>query len=88
MPIFDYECPLCGQRTEDVLVRRSDEEVMCSTCNVRTQKLPSMPAIKSLDTSEKISASLKKRSLRHSRKNKDEAVHNYRKQIGKVKKTS
>ena len=86
MPVFDYRCPSCDMVLEGVLVRRWDDEVKCSTCNATTNKLLSMPSIKSLNTSENISASLKKRSLKHSRKNKDEAIHNYQKQIRKAKK--
>ena len=86
MPIFDYLCPECGARLYEVLVRRWDDEVRCSDCDIVAKKLPSAPALKSLDTPEKVDAALRKRSLAHSRKNKDEAISNYQKQIRKAKK--
>ena len=85
MPIFDYLCPSCGVRLEDVLVQRWDDEVRCSQCDEVTKKLPAAPIFKSLDTPEKLDASLRQRSLSHSRKNKDEAISNYQKQIRKAK---
>jgi putative FmdB family regulatory protein len=86
MPIFDYLCPSCGERMEEVLVQRWDDDVECSDCGTVTKKLPAAPTIKSLDTPEKVSAALKKRSLNHSRKNKDEAIHHYNTQVNKARK--
>jgi len=88
VPIFDYLCPQCELKLIDVLVSRYDKEVLCSECGTVTSKLPAMLAIKNLNTQEKVSAALKKRSLDHSRKNKEQALHQYKKQIVKATKGS
>tara|TARA_B100000029_G_C17300847_1_gene860601 strand:+ start:577 stop:837 length:261 start_codon:yes stop_codon:yes gene_type:complete len=86
MPIFDYKCPECETLMESKLVRRWDEEVPCESCGHITNKLPCAPSLQGLNTPEKIDAALKKRSLNHSRKNKDEALQNYAKQMGRLRK--
>jgi len=84
MPIFDYKCLECETRIDDVFVRRWDDDVLCTACESPMNKLPASPSLRSLDTSEKVNAALKKRSLAHSKKNIDEAREHAKKQLGKA----
>lgn len=36
--IYDYKCPECGHKEEDVLVKRHDEQVDCPNCKTKMQK--------------------------------------------------
>lgn len=44
MPLFDYTCPTCASRFDDVNVPDSDTVVSCSVCEVACRKEVAMPA--------------------------------------------
>lgn len=47
MPLFDYECPTCGSREEDVLVSGEPAEVLpCpNQCPEGMGRLPTVPVV-------------------------------------------
>lgn len=45
MLVFDYQCPKCNQREENVLVENATEPVTCSSCAVPMTRLDSAPHV-------------------------------------------
>ena len=39
MPIFDYKCPNCERKVNDIYVIRYDDIVICSQCKAKMSKL-------------------------------------------------
>ena len=39
MPIYDYKCPGCNRKQEDVFVHRHDSKVKCIQCHAIMKKL-------------------------------------------------
>lgn len=48
MPLFDFECPTCGSREEDVLMRTTQfDQLPCpNQCPEGMRRLPAAPAIR------------------------------------------
>ena len=84
----DFECLKCGLIQEHFYKHSERDSLRCKDCE--SDKLEvrylQFPSIKNLNTQEKVSASLKKRSLEESRKNEDRSVAAYEKAIKQVKK--
>tara|TARA_Y100000310_G_C20684349_1_gene818018 strand:+ start:1162 stop:1425 length:264 start_codon:yes stop_codon:yes gene_type:complete len=79
--IYDYRCPDCKFEMEE-LVKKFDDPVCCKECGhpSMTRKFPA-PAIKSLNSKEKISESLRKRSLADAKRRSEEYGENARRQV-------
>lgn len=47
MPLYDYECPQCGQQEEHAcqMVERDRVEFACSRCGKRLRRMVSAPAL-------------------------------------------
>lgn len=43
MPIFDYQCDVCGTILKDVFVRSWDDDMRCLECSGTMTKLPAIP---------------------------------------------
>lgn len=39
MPVYDYKCPGCEKKLDDVFVHRHDEEVKCPRCRALMKRL-------------------------------------------------
>lgn len=39
MPVYDYLCPCCGRRQDDIFVHRYDREVKCVQCKGKMKRL-------------------------------------------------
>ena len=83
MILYDYECLTCGEVFEE-LVKNRDQEVPCIACGSKTRRKFPLPALRTLNTKEKVHDALKKRSLEDSKRRKDEYMHNAKKQIEKA----
>ena len=39
MPIFDYKCPCCGVKKDNVFVHKYDKVIKCTNCRATMKKL-------------------------------------------------
>ena len=85
MILYDYECVSCGS-IEEHLVRSREEKVISTCCNSDTRRKFPLPALRTLNTTDKVKDALKKRSMEDSKKRREEYLYNAEKQLNKKSK--
>tara|TARA_R100000008_G_C3524561_1_gene135855 strand:- start:53 stop:304 length:252 start_codon:yes stop_codon:yes gene_type:complete len=75
MILYDYVCESCDIKKEE-LVKNRDVEVPCPECGVTMRRLFPCPSISTLNSPEKVSNALKRRSEAHSKKTREESIYN------------
>lgn len=41
-PVFDFSCPKCGRKEEDVMIGREGKDIVCPECGCKMKRKPSV----------------------------------------------